>query len=1149
MSRISIKEEKNHSQSDGFPVIISFDGSDDCDGITVHDPLTPENKAKLEWHFEHYVSYPYLKTVETAEASEIIRKAGEKLFTDLFSQPRVFSRYQQIVQNDFDNLIIEISGSPDFHSLPWEALKDTNLPNPLALNAQILRKNSNLQNYPADVREMTTINVLIVTSRPAGRRDVGYRTISRPLIELLRNSRLPVKVHILRPPTYESLDKHLDEVGKGFYHVVHFDVHGALLSFKNFEQIEREKTGNNLTFQMQRYGRPQIQPYEGKEAFLFFDLYCEPESRDDDGFRADPVRADELANLLLMHSVPLIILNACQSAKELGEQEQKSALPIAKETSLGSRLMESGAQMVLAMSYSVTVTAAEILMKSLYQEIFRGNTLHQAIQIGRQQLANRKHRRAAFNYQISLEDWLLPVVYQKQKIELKPKTPTPQEEEEMLLAKQEISKMPEVEYGFHGRDIDILNIERRVLLKNNILLIRGMGGAGKTTLLRHLAWWWRATNFVKRVFYFGYDVKAYTRQEIMFKIAETLYDRFEFANFQAMNEAAQMQKLALKLRTERHLLILDNLESIEGGYFAIKNMLPDAEKGKLRDFLAELRGADDAFQEETIVLLGSRGSEEWLANKTFRKNLYDLDGLDVESATQFVEEILRQNEIPQSRKDEDFNKLLKLLAGFPLPNKVIFENLKRQSAAQILDALQAGDVNFSTGTAEDKTADILKCIEYSHSNIAPEKQELLLCLAPFTSVVNRVYFDRYIEELKKHKALAHLKHELWDEVFVESIQRGLMTQQENSPTIGLQPILPYFLKTEWRKAERAEFKTTVETAFREYYNAISFIFLQLINSKDAQDKMLGQFLAQMEFENIDTCLEYALTAQTSIVNPYFVLSGYYDAVKNHQAGLDLGTKVLKRMENYPAEALAGMIGLEFAGVIDNIAKRQLGLRRFAEAEESYQKTLELLFANQSLEEKQKRQKSATIYHQLGTVAQEEYKYEKAEEYYQQALEIEIEFNDRYLQASTLHQLGVTAKELKDWEKAEVYFQKSLEIEIEFGNRYGQAYSFHNLGSVALGQLDWEKAENYYRQALEIYIEFNDRFWQAGAFIRLGNVATGQRDWQKAENYYQMALEIYIEFNDHFSQALAFSQLGLLKQMQGKFAEAQGYILQTLAICK
>jgi tetratricopeptide (TPR) repeat protein len=1152
MSKISIKEQKNQSQTTGFPVVISFDDSDEFDGLTVQDPLTPQNKAKLEWHFEHYVSYPYLNTVEPQEASEIIRQAGENLFSQLFSQPHIYNRYQQILQQDLQNLVIEISGSPEFHSLHWEALKDANLSSPLALDSLILRKDSRPQNLPADVRETTTINLLIVTSRPAGRRDVGYRTISRPLVELLRNSSLPVRVHILRPATYESLSKHLAEVGKSFYQVVHFDVHGALLTYENFELIEKEKASNNLTFQIERYGRPEIQPYTGKDAFLFFDVYREPESRDDDGFRADPVRADEMANLLVRHGVPLVILNACQSAKELGEQGQQGTLPIAEETSLASRLMRAGAQTVLAMSYSVTVTAAEILMKSLYQEIFRGKTLHQAIQIGRRELASRKLRRAAFNRQISLEDWLLPVVYQKQKVELKTTKPTPQEEEELLLAREEIGRMPEVEYGFYGRDIDILNIERSVLLKNNILLIRGMGGAGKTTLLKHLAWWWRATDFIRKVFYFGYDEKAYTRQQIMREIAKILYDRFEFASFKEMDEKAQMQKLAGKLRTECHLLILDNLESIQGGFFAVKNTLSPAEQAKLKDFLAELRGSDEHFKEhkvveQTIVLLGSRSAEEWLADKTFRKNLYDLGGLDRESATQFAEEILRQNEILQYRNEEDFKKLLKLLAGFPLPMKVIFENLKRQNPTQVLDALKAGDVDLNTGTAEEKTADILKCIEYSHSNIAPEKQELLLCLAPFTSVVNRIYFEHYIEELKKHEALAHLQHELWDEVFAESTGRGLMSQQEDLPYLNLQPILPYFLKTEWQKSERSDFKQAVQTAFRDYYDGVSGLIYQLMRSKEANERMLGQFLANLEFENMDTCLEYSLAAQTSIQNPYFSLSAFYDALQNHQAGLDLGTKVLERMKGYPPEILAGAIGLEFVGVLDDTARRQLLMKKYVEAENSYQKALEALFTIKSLDDKQKKQHSARILHQLGYVAQEQREFEKAEDYYKQALEIYNEFNERYELADSLGQLGLLKQTQREFEKAEGYFQQALEIHIEFHDLYSQAKTFHNLGTVAQEQREFEKAEDYYKQALEIKIKFNDRYLQASTLHQLGSVAEAQLELEKADDYYKQALEIYIEFNDRYSQASSLGQLGLLKQEQTKFVEAQSYLLQALEI--
>jgi uncharacterized protein HemY len=70
----------------------------------------------------------------------------------------------------------------------------------------------------------------------------------------------------------------------------------------------------------------------------------------------------------------------------------------------------------------------------------------------------------------------------------------------------------------------------------------------------------------------------------------------------------------------------------------------------------------------------------------------------------------------------------------------------------------------------------------------------------------------------------------------------------------------------------------------------------------------------------------------------------------------------------------------------------------------------LLLANTSLDTEERRRLSASIYHQLGMVAQEQRQWEQAEDYYQKALQISIDFNDRYAQAGTYHQLGRVALE-------------------------------------------------------------------------------------------------------------------------------------------
>jgi CHAT domain-containing protein len=57
-----------------------------------------------------------------------------------------------------------------------------------------------------------------------------------------------------------------------------------------------------------------------------------------------------------------MVLNACQSGKQVG----------VRETSLGSPLLKAGVLTALAMGYSVTVTAAELMMQTLYAELFAG---------------------------------------------------------------------------------------------------------------------------------------------------------------------------------------------------------------------------------------------------------------------------------------------------------------------------------------------------------------------------------------------------------------------------------------------------------------------------------------------------------------------------------------------------------------------------------------------------------------------------------------------------------------------------------------------------------------------------------------------------------------------------------------------------------
>lgn len=1098
--------------------------------ITLHNPFSEEDEHLLEWYFEEHLEHPYKDKVKALNAGKSIATYGESLFKQIFADPKAFSRYDQCLQAGLNTCQIEIVGSPVFHRWHWEALKDPDLPRPLSLQATIVRKKLQPSSIEASVQPSPTINMLIVIARPNGPRDVGYRTISRPLVESLRQSAVPVQIDILRPGTYKALSQHLRETtdrhGVGYYHVIHFDVHGALLSYAQFEHVQRGEVSPQPTpYAYQHpYGRETIQPYQGYKAFISLE--------DEHANKADLVEAQALVTLLTEHHIPIAILNACQAGKETGTSE----------SSLGSRLMQAGVQLVLAMGYSVTVSAARLLMSTLYRKLFDQHDLSTAISQARQELYNNKERRAYSNYTIDLEDWLLPIVYQNQPPRLTTRAFTPQEEERYY-ERRDSYKPTQPGFGFVGRDLDILQIEKRLLTKRNLVLIRGMGGAGKTTLLQHLGEWWQKTGFIEHVFYFGYDQQAWNVQQLITSIAQQLYTPVEYLrDFQPLSLKAQQAKLCARLRAERHLLILDNLESITGTALAIQHTLPVQEQQALRRFLIDLVGG------RTLVLLGSRGTESWLAKETFSDNIHDLGGLDPEAASQLTDLILEKYNLTKYRTDNDLQHLIKLLDGFPLALEVVLANLKRQTPTEVLTALQSGSVTLNVGDTQARTENILRCIDYSHSNLSPDAQSLLVCLAPFTSVIRTDTLSRYTEQLKNQPTLVALPFERWQEVLQEAQNWGLLSIDANFPVyLHIQPTLPYFLRSRLNTSEQAEVRRAVETAFREYYDEYGSALYALLDSKEPQERQIGQVLTSLEYENLMTALNLALEAQVSILNFHRTLSNYLDTTQEQQRGLELSQAVLKCLERYPAERLATQLGPELVGVVDRIASRQLELKRYEEAKVSYEKALALWLDNKSLDTDALHKGKASIYHQLGMVAEKQRKWQDAEQSYQQALQIYNGYQDRDGQVRTYVQLGVVAMEQRKWKEAEENYQQALQIRGEYQDRHGQAGVYHGLGRVAQDQRNWEEAELYYQQALDIYREYNDLHEQARIYHQLGMVARLQRKLKEAELYYQQALQIFIEYQDRHGQAGSYQSLGVMAREGKQWEEARGYFLQALEI--
>ena len=312
MNVITIREQQKTAT--GFNAILSFDGRVNYP-ITITEPFSAKDEQLLEWYFEEWLIHPMTDEVKAQQAAASVQDYGQQLFKQVFqSNFDAYGEYRQL-RGNLGQVQIEIeSNTPEFQALHWEGLQDSELPRPLSVECVMLRKSTKPVSVSANVLPSPMINLLVVIAR-ASENDVNYRTISRPLIELIEKSQLRVKVELLRPGTYEALERHLEEKGAGFYHLIHFDTHGTLMTY---QEIQAGVKKNRYVWE-ERFGREKFQAFEGVKAFLALEGEVEG--------MTDLVEAQELADLLTGKGIPVCILNACQS----GKQVNTPLTPLAKE--------------------------------------------------------------------------------------------------------------------------------------------------------------------------------------------------------------------------------------------------------------------------------------------------------------------------------------------------------------------------------------------------------------------------------------------------------------------------------------------------------------------------------------------------------------------------------------------------------------------------------------------------------------------------------------------------------------------------------------------------------------------------------------------------------------------------------------------------
>jgi CHAT domain-containing protein/Tfp pilus assembly protein PilF len=168
-------------------------------------------------------------------------------------------------------------------------------------------------------------------------------------------------------------------------------------------------------------------------------------------------------------------------------------------------------------------------------------------------------------------------------------------------------------------------------------------------------------------------------------------------------------------------------------------------------------------------------------------------------------------------------------------------------------------------------------------------------------------------------------------------------------------------------------------------------------------------------------------------------------------------------------------------------------------------------------------------------------------YYQQALPIFREVQDRGGEAATLNNIGGVYDAIGQPSEALKYYQQALSIHREVQDRGGEATTLNNIGAVydAIGQPS--EALKYYQQALPIVREVQDRGGEATTLNNIGGVYRAIGQPSEALKYYQQALSIFREVQNRGGEATTLSNLAAAYRDTNNPTEAINHWEKSLTI--
>jgi len=1081
--------------------------TDECrDTVPIANPLGDDDRNELRWYLEDYLSFPYgAEREHAARVEERMKEWGEALFRQVFPRldcdpdPRAF--YRDAVPAGLQDCELCIcSDDPRVLGIPWEIMRDPEsggryiAPLLAGLYRQHTAAHAAAVSTPAPGEPF---RILYVMARPYGERDIPLGTVARPMLDVLRPLRRKVELDVLRPFTFGALERRLTE-NRGRYQLVHFDGHGAFVPAQSSGPLSLFGSGQSI-------------------GFLAFETAAG---------KKDSVGAGRIGQALATAGVPLFVLNACQSAQQGG------ADPF---SSVAACLVATGATGVVAMSYSVHADTAAQFMERFYERLVAHEPLSVAVAAGRRSLHATPQRRSVIG-DLPLQDWVVPSLYQQTHAYVPIPAATtdpgaPESREDMSVLEKAEKECPPEQFGFIGRDYDILDIERALWRDDKPwVLISGMGGIGKTQLAYAFARWFAETGGCP-------DGLFVTSFKTMATVGKIIGDIVGYGtDLSRLPEAEQRRLVIDYLRRRRCLLVWDNFETVAGYPNPEDALATDADRGDIADFLRALRGG-----KSRVIITTRHPKESWLRISC---TPVKLSGLVERDAGLLAREILSTvGKRPEDfRDDPDYSRLIGLLNGHPKSLEVVLPHLEHETPARIIDALQYR-VDALGEAMEDAS------LVWAFEHLSDRARRHLPFVGLFTTYVHvgvLCMFARVGDEQERiyREIIGEaVDEDGWKAVLDEAARCGFVDAL-GSGFYALHPTIPVFLRRRLRDAVGDDGVARLDRELTRFYAGWSGSLLDGARKADAEALTAVHF----EEANFLRALRLAEDAKSwaEVQAIIQTLGLFYEARERCSEWRILLGRLLDRLgRRMPPDADRDKADL-WMFLLGSEAIEAFPRNALDEAEAAYTAILQYLVESGRTDAEPK---IATAYHELGMIYQERGQYDEAEAWYRKALEIRERRGLERDAASDYHQLGNICLLRGQYDAAEEWYRKAVEIRERLGLERDAASDYHQLGIVEQLRGRYDEAERWYRKALEIRDRRGLERDAAENYHQLGMVYQERGQYTEAEEWYRKALEVFERLGLERDAASDYHQLGMVYQERGQYDEAEGWYRKALVICE